>query len=367
MTSNSFGAVIYVLVTRLVLPAVVVGGAVFGVCWFTAPGGYVARAKFQRRNDAAMTTMGPTMTDRQLEPIRASLEEDFRGRQSLSHLIDDLTASDHDVGLRWQLPRDGDGSLTAEGQMLKDALIDRLQQAVSVRYLVQADQFDFVEVSCTHADPELAQKAVNRLVENYIHNTRDQLNAMLLNAKKFFATEVERYRAAVIELETKRAKYLADRPGFEPDDLAGMVRRLADARRRLDEIGHADALTPERKDERDRLLQQVKDLDDWTAMLFNPENRYRQMEDALAEAHRQFDFWHERLRSTTLALTAEVAQRGVHFSFVSRASDEPEPVEIDPWPMLRVAGIIGGSVGGLVLLTQGIVNLGVRERAGPRG
>lgn len=205
-----------------------------GSLW--VPREYRSEAKFQRKNDVAMTELGQTMTDRQLEPIRRSLHHDMLGRHNMKRLVDDLTASDPYVAKLWQFPRTPDGSLTSEGKFKLEDLISELKGQIGVRYTIRARELDMISVSFTNGDRQLAPKVVNRLVENYIKTTRDQLNAMLLAAKKFFKGEVDRYGALVQELESKKLRFELDNPGLTPDDPASVQAKLVQLRAKRDNI-----------------------------------------------------------------------------------------------------------------------------------
>ena len=172
---------------KFLFPAVIVMiGMVISSHW--KPRTYTATAMFERINDSALEQMGSSTINRNLRTIRQGLGHDLKGRAAIEQLIDDMQ-------LMRDLPHTSDGELTTEGQMEKFDLIRKLQARIRVRSRIRSLHLDRIMVSYTDVDRKLAPQVVNQLVENYIRNTRRQLDEMLLNAKTFFEREVNRYRA----------------------------------------------------------------------------------------------------------------------------------------------------------------------------
>lgn len=199
------------------------------------PRQYEAEAKFERRNDVAMENMGGDVSRRELNPIRRVVSEDIRGRGAIEQLIDDL-------GLTKGLPH-VNGELTADGQLAKFDLIQKIQRRVNFSWQVRDDQIDVIAVSYTDENRELAPKIANRLVENYIRKTRLQLNEMLRNAQEFFDREVVRMQARVTELERKKLRFEMDNKGLLPDDPFSVQEKMVELRAKLDRITREQRLS----------------------------------------------------------------------------------------------------------------------------
>ena len=213
---------------KFLFPAIAVMiGVVISSHW--KPRTYTARAMFERINDSALEQMGSSTINRNLRTIRQGLGHEMKGRAAIEQLIDDLQ-------LLRDLPHTADGELTTEAQLAKFDMIRNLQRRIRVRSRIRSLHLDRILVSFTDEDRKLAPQLVNQLVENYIRNTRRQLDEMLLNAKTFFQREVDRYAARVTELDSKRLRFELDHPGLDPDNpgsieivLAGLQARLAEA------------------------------------------------------------------------------------------------------------------------------------------
>jgi len=222
-------------------------GVVIASQW--VPREYQAVSMFERINDAALEQMGSATINRNLRPIRQGLSQDIKGRASIEALIEDLHL------LRDQ-PHTSDGELTTEAQMAKYDLINKLAGRISIRLRIRSTHLDQIVVSYTDTDRELAPKIVNKLVENYIRNTRQQLDNMLLNAKTFFEREVARYRAKITELDSKKLRFELDHPGLLPNDPASVEAELQSFRQQL--AGGTMQLNLA-KEKRSKLVAWVKD------------------------------------------------------------------------------------------------------------
>ena len=207
------------------LPAMII--VVVASQW--VPREYQAVAMFERINDAALEQMGSSTIERNLRPIRQGLTQDIKGRAALEQLIEDLQ-------LLRDLPHTAEGDLTPEAQAAKYDLIGKLGSQIGIRLRIRSSYQDQVVVSLTDQDRELAPKIVNQLVENYIRNTRQQLDAMLLNAKTFFDREVSRLRARISELDRQKLRFQLDHPGLQPNDPTSVESSLTSMRSQLDSL-----------------------------------------------------------------------------------------------------------------------------------
>ncbi len=190
------------------------------------PREYRAKAIFERTNDAALEQMGSDTVKRNLQLIRQGIQQDLKGRASIEQLIEDLH-------LLRDLPHTPDGELTIEAQLAKNDLVRDITGRIGIGFITKTAQQDQIVVSYTDPDRELVPKVVNQLVENYIRNTRQQLDSMLLNAKTFFEREVARYRARISELESRKLRFEMDHAGLRPNRPASVEERLEKKRSRL--------------------------------------------------------------------------------------------------------------------------------------
>lgn len=211
------------------------------------PREYSAQAMFERINDAALEQMGSGTINRNLRPIRQGLKQDIRGRASIEQVIEDLQ-------LLRDLPHAADGELTPQGLIAKYDLIGKLRGKIGISLRIKSSHLDQVVLTFTDTDRKLAPQIVNQLAENYIRNTRQQLDDMLLNAKSFFEREVDRYRARANELDSKKLRFELDNPGLLPNDPASVEVELAGLREQLSQTTLRMRLT---KEERGKLEEWI--------------------------------------------------------------------------------------------------------------
>lgn len=432
-------------------PAVTVMIVVF-LASHRMPRVYTAEARFQRVNDAALQQMDDRAIHRTLNPIRRALNEDLTGQQAIEQVIEDL-------GLTRSLPHTPDGRLTREGQLQKMDIVRRMQGRIRVWFAIQSDQVDQVVVSYTDSDRTLAPKVVNQLVENYIRDTRRQLDEMLLNAKSFFDNEVTRYRQHVTELEARKLRFEMDHPGLLPEDpasvqaklvelrgqhrqtqqelrvtqekhqslkvwlerqpvmvsqqrrgqnpmLTDLIARRHDAEKELDthlnQFGRTEdhplvvktrrriadlemkmsqteaevVVTTEVLPNQARLAaeqqiellagatvaltrqlqEQAAQIEQYEAMnrnFFTVRSDYVKIQREFEEAVRQLQFWEENLRQTTIALRAEIGQRGVRLSVLQRAPDVARPSKPTLEGIFMVALCLGlGTAAAIIFLAE---------------
>ena len=187
---------------KLFFSSVVVAlGIVVGSFWIARQ--YSAQAIFQRRNDAALRQMGNTTIRNNLSQIRLEMREAIMGRTAIEQLI-------RDEGLDADFPHTPDNELTPEGEMMRQVLIREIRANTSFRYQVRNDSLDQVAVTYSGTDRELVSRIANRLVENYIRRTREELDQMLLTARDFFESQVAVYRENTNTLETALLRFEMD-------------------------------------------------------------------------------------------------------------------------------------------------------------
>ena len=394
MSRTNFCRVIWLFLTRFVLPGTVAAAIVVGIGWFRNPSHHVAEAILERRMDKMSS--GDDFEDLRISMVsklRRALEHDLRGQEAIRRVIDDLQLL---PGLSVAI----DGTPTKDGQRAIEELTESISEKIAVRYRTQSNEIDHIVVSYRSDHRDLAQRLVNRLITNYINRTRADLNDTLLRQKRFFEREVARYRSRVTELETKALKFEMDNPPLLLDNPGGIQPRLADLRRQIETIKHELKVTLEKRQslndwvqeqpeyldkrgpegqqlvnaERNAALREVEkltatilalerkreevvmtreNLESLSQNFFTVRNEYKRLKRELDEAVNSLRFWDKNLRATTLQLAQEVGQGGLRLSLIEKArwiAIRPDRTEL-----LKLAIKTGSAVGLLVLLTQAIV------------
>ena len=247
---NEWAGIILRHKKKFFYPAIV---AMISVIWASQwyPRQYTGEAKFQRRSDASMGGGdGGAAIGEAYGRIRALMQYNFKGRPAIEQLVTDLN-------LTRGFPRSIDGELTTDGKILYNDLINRLSNSIWISNQVASEQVDLISVSYTDADRDLIPKVCNQLVENYIRKVRTEMDDTLLEQKKFFDTEVNRYRRKVADLEASRLRFTIAQAGVDPEDPMVIYNKLNDLKtdreKRKAEFekskGALDALTKWEKDE----------------------------------------------------------------------------------------------------------------------
>jgi uncharacterized protein involved in exopolysaccharide biosynthesis len=225
---------------KFFFPAVTVA---IGVIWAShwMPREYRAEAKFERLNDATLREAGGGTTTMALAPIRQAMFEDLMGRPAVERLIKDLQ-------LTRDLPHTDTGELTPDGKLAEYDLIQKLRRDIKAYYQSQSNDMDQVVVTYNSEDPTLSPQVVNRLIENYIRETRAQLNDVLINAKGFFERQKGIYQGKVAELETKKMRFELDHPGLTPNDPASIQTKLVDLQSKLGQVTQELQVTAQKRE-----------------------------------------------------------------------------------------------------------------------
>jgi len=90
-------------------------------------------------------------------------------------------------------------------------------------------------------------------------------------------------------------------------------------------------------------------------------NDYLKLQREYEEATNQLLFWETNLRQTTIALRAEIGQRGVRLSIIQRAPDQARPSEPSLPTILFAALALGLGTAGLVVFIAEVIDQSFRS------
>jgi hypothetical protein len=90
-------------------------------------------------------------------------------------------------------------------------------------------------------------------------------------------------------------------------------------------------------------------------------NDYLKLQREYEEATNQLQFWETNLRQTTIALRAEIGQRGVRLSIIQRAPDQARPSEPTLPTILFAALALGLGTAGLVVFVAEVIDHSFRS------
>lgn len=111
----------------------------------------------------------------------------------------------------------------------------------------------------------------------------------------------------------------------------------------------------------EELAQQIEEYEVRNRNLFVVRNDYVKIEREYLESRQQLEFWENNLRQTTVALRAEVGQRGVRLSIIQRAPDMARPSEPTLIGIIGVALVLGLGVGGAVIFLSEVADRSFRD------
>jgi len=217
---------------KLIFPALAIAIAIV-VASQWVPRMYRAEAAFVRKNSVAMEQMGDSTAQRNLNRVRRALQQDFKDSEFIEQIITDL-------GLDRGLSRHGDGTLTARGQNQLQELVEDMRQRISISHSLRSNEEDRIEVSYRDEDRQVAPRVANKLVENYVTETRKRLDRMLMNAKTFFEREVTRYQTLTSELQERKLHFETEHPGLMPDDPGAIQNKVAELRTKVESLREQD-------------------------------------------------------------------------------------------------------------------------------
>ena len=207
---------------RFVLPAFLVTAGVLSIA-LLLPRRYQAEATFERRIDPILSEMNSRGASRVQSP-RGMTTKEIVGDAAVETLITQLKAD-----------AAGKKDERRVAQAVNDFRHD-LPKNVILRYDVSNNELDRVTISYLSTDPEMARRAVNRLVENYLTLTRAQMEARLTESVSFFEGEVGRERKIIEALENKLLEFEIIHAELLPDNPTNLQNALALTQERLSDL-----------------------------------------------------------------------------------------------------------------------------------
>ncbi len=210
---------------RFTVPAFVVAALMLGACLFL-PRKYKAEATFERRTDMVLVEIMNRGGLRFQDP-RQSTTEEIVGGPAIDQLIEQL-------GQR----------ITRENQtnpqlLDRNALRAELATKVTIHFDIATADLDRIRVGFLANDPDLAQEAVNALVQNYLDRTRKRLDERLEQSVAFYRAEASRAQVSIEQLENKKLAFEIENRTLLPEtnSVTGLM-PAPDLKTRLDDLTH---------------------------------------------------------------------------------------------------------------------------------
>lgn len=377
MNPTGLTRVLFILLTRFVIPGLFVGALVALVTWYPdyvakrRPPLYSVEGKFERHYDFAAQQSGAAATVERVAAPRAEIGEQLKGYTAVERVVDDLELAKGPGFPRLpdgqpqpesndQQPDPGLGPdralstfrLTPEGERRKRDLIKRICDNLQVHYQAQSDACDIIVVTYTGKDPREGARIVERAVENYVRRSEARLLDALTSTRDYFTKQKHDAQGKAQDLQDRKDKFETDYPHTNPADPAGLRARLATMQTELTRTRDDPNLKSREAD----LRVQVERFADYERNFRRLSAEYKNLAKDLDEAGQQVLYWDGKLKNVLLALQYTFGAKINRLLFTQRPDEEGQLVPVNPLN-LPLAGIVALSTGGLTLLTQGIVNV----------
>ncbi|MEQ9453247.1 MAG: hypothetical protein RLN76_01475 [Phycisphaeraceae bacterium] len=206
---------------RFVLPCFAVMVAVLLVS-LSLPRKYRSEAVFEKRTDLVLSEMTNRGATGAFQVPRNSVTEELAGEVAIDRLI---------TRLEPKLRQTGVIETSFDRQQLRLDLIRK----VTVRWDLASAQLDRVRVAYTGSNPAVTRIVVNGLVEQYLEETRAQMDARLNESASFFRQELARCRQKIEEVENRMLRFEIDNAILLPENPLNVQNQLIEARQELEE------------------------------------------------------------------------------------------------------------------------------------
>lgn len=175
------------------------------------PRTFQANAIFERRNDLVMTEIVGRGAPQSFDMLKRSLAEELRGLPAISKVVDDLDLA--------PLPdEDTPPAQRSAMRARRQALIQHIKTHLRVYFDISTNEVDRVRVVFSDQDPRRTAAVANQLVNNYIENTREEIDRMLSEAAGFFSEQADQVRKRITQLEEQRLRFEIENAELLPVD-----------------------------------------------------------------------------------------------------------------------------------------------------
>jgi uncharacterized protein involved in exopolysaccharide biosynthesis len=280
---------------RFIFPLFIVSAAVLALS-LLLPRKYQAEAVFDRRTDQVLASIMVGSGQKSYDKHTTSIKQELTNGVSLDKAIEDVKPFVAEL-------------VKAGGQDVNLAELRRdMARKLQVQFEIATQEHERISVKYIGTDPILSRLVINRLVDNYIDQAREQIAKGLEDTQNFFYDEVDRTRVKIENLENQKLTYeikyaelLPDSPNSISMIQAQLDERVADLTRQMNAAKHrmevcqqalastsqtVNSLIKERNPELIRLETKLRDLQNEfrTAVVVNKmTDRHPQVQDLKAQ------------------------------------------------------------------------------------
>lgn len=207
---------------RFILPCFGVMVAVLLVS-LMLPRKYRSDAVFEVRTDLVLKEMTSRGATDAFQVPRSSITEQLSGEVAIDQLILRIEPQLRDIGA------------VKSSFDLQQLRLDLLRR-VNVRWDLASQQLDRVRVSYTGSNPAVTRLVTNNLVENYIEQTRAEMDTRLNESAQFFREEQSRSRQFIEGIENQMLKFEIEHAALLPENPLNIQNQLLENKQELDQL-----------------------------------------------------------------------------------------------------------------------------------
>ena len=195
------------------------------------PRQYSLRATFERRDDPVLIKL-VAGSPYNFDTLRRSMRFQLIGPGAVEQAVRQLGLVD---------ARKTEAEQTAAAR----ALVARFQPRLGMAVLDTSPNFDLIEVRYAGDEPDLGEKIVNTLKNNYIRDTQHFMINLQKQAQRFFADEVAKRGIHLVRTQAELSQVLMEQPELDPGRPDWLQGRLAAENLALEQLGRqkSEALT----------------------------------------------------------------------------------------------------------------------------
>jgi len=214
---------------------------------------YTGTAAFKRYVKPAIETRVSSF-----ESIKPALEQEVTSPQAVMQASDALGKA-QEFGFEWFQtgPKEEDRNMRPKDRAAEKRLRS-LIEGINVVWPVKSTSMDWVYVSFTHNDPELAQEMPDALVHWYFNEMKEEMIGDLTESRDFLKARAEEVDRRLKTLLEKRAEFEGQHAGQLPNDPAVFDQQLRQTDADIDTVRRLHEVATQERDQLKTMQDMLK-------------------------------------------------------------------------------------------------------------
>ena len=193
------------------------------------PRAYEAETVFEQANDPVSVDLPPELKITTFDYFLATLREDVRSNEVMGPVVDEL-------GLTKDLPRNPDGTLTAEGVAAREKIGKSLASRVWVHSRRKTNFRYIISLRYTGAEPKVMNRLLNLMKEGYIRLVRQRVTEKLVDARQWYAARGQEKRVVLDKIDRQLIASQTAHPQVDPTNAQAIAFQLTSLRSQLAQL-----------------------------------------------------------------------------------------------------------------------------------